>query len=210
MANKTFSNDSAKVTVKQLDTVVSAMAGANDERFTKKADTGAMAAKDEVTKAELGANLKNEIEGKANSANTLSGYGITDAYTKTEIDGKMSSAYKAGGSKTAAEITDALLVAANEGKVYNVSDELTTTADFVEGAGKKHPAGTNVAVIEATPADGETPATYKFDVMAGFVDLSDYAKNDDVAVATQADIQKIVDGLYASDDSGSEENNGNE
>ena len=198
MATKTFSDDNAKVTVKQLSNVVDALTGANDSRFTKKEDTGEMAAKDEVTKAELGANLKNEIEGKADSATTISGYGITDAYTKAEIDAKMTSTYKAGGSKTAAEMTNALLVAANEGKVFNVSEEITTTADFVEGAGKKHPAGTNVAVIEATPADGETPATYKFDVMAGFVDLTDYAKNTDVAVATQADIQAIVDGMYAS------------
>lgn len=205
-----FSNDNAKVTVKQLDTVVTALTEANDGRFTKKEDTGDLAALDQVTKTELGTNLKNEIEGKADAASTLSGYGITDAYTKAEIDGKLSSTYKAGGTKTAAELTSALLVAANEGKVYSVRDALTTTADFVEGAGKTYGVGANVAVIEATPADNsdpETPvaATYKFDVLPGFIDLSGYATNADVEVATAADIQAIVDGLYASGNSGSGE-----
>ena len=205
-----FSNDNAKVTVKQLDTVVTALTEANDGRFTKKEDTGDLAALDQVTKTELGTNLKNEIEGKADAASTLSGYGITDAYTKAEIDGKLSSAYKAGGTKTAAELTSALLVAANEGKVYGVSDALTSTADFVEGAGKTYGVGANVVVIEATPADNSDPenpvaATYKFDVLPGFIDLSGYATNADVEVATAADIQAIVDGLYASGNSGSGE-----
>lgn len=212
MADKNFSNDNAKVTVKQLDTVVTALTGANDSRFTKKADTGELAALDEVTKVQLGANLKNEIEGKADAANTLSGYGITDAYTKAEIDGKLTSTYKPGGTKTAAELTADLLIAANEGKVYNVSDALTTTANFVEGAGKTYGAGVNVVVIEATAADNSDPenpvaATYKFDVQGQFVDLSGYAPLTDVAVATQADIQTIVDGLY---DSGEDSSNDGE
>ena len=79
---------------------------------------------------------------------------------------EISSAYKVKGSKTAAEITSALLVAANEGGVYNVSEEFTTTADFVEGAGKVYPAGTNVVVADAGGG------SYKFDVLSGFVDVS--------------------------------------
>ena len=193
-----FSNDNAKVTIKQLDTVVAAVTEASDNRFAKSADMGDLSGKDEVAYGDLAGSLKTTIDGKAGAATTLAGYGITDAYTKAEIDGKMTSAYKAAGSITAAQLTSALLVAANEGKVYNVSDDLTTTADFVEGAGHTHGTGANVAVIEATPADGETPATYKFDVIAGFVDLSGYAQNADVAVATAADISAIVNGLYSS------------
>lgn len=202
-----FSNDNAKVTIKQLDTVVAAVTEASDNRFAKAADMGELSGKDEVAYGDLAGTLKTTIDGKAGAATTIAGYGITDAYTKAEIDGKLTSAYKAAGSITAAQLTSALLVAANEGKVYNVSDDLTTTADFVEGAGHTHGTGANVAVIEATPADNSDPenpvaATYKFDVIAGFVDLSGYAQNADVAVATAADIAAIVNGLYSSGNGG--------
>jgi len=39
------------------------------------------------------------IASKANSATTLSGYGITDAYTKTEIDSRISSVFIYKGIK---------------------------------------------------------------------------------------------------------------
>ena len=38
------------------------------------------------------------LNGKANVATTISGYGITDAYTKTEVDAKVSSVYRVRGS----------------------------------------------------------------------------------------------------------------
>lgn len=100
---------------------------------------------------------------------SLSGYGITDAYTKTEVDGMISSVYKPAGSVAFASLptlSDNVL-----GNVYNVTDAFTTTANFVEGAGKSYPAGTNVVVVNT----GTTASpTYKFDVLAGFVDLSGY------------------------------------
>ena len=43
-----------------------------------------MAESDYVTKTEL----SSELAKKANTSTTLSGYGITDAYTKTDSDGK--------------------------------------------------------------------------------------------------------------------------
>lgn len=42
--------------------------------------------------------LNTEIGKKATKATTLSGYGITDAYTKTEVDAKVASVYKYKGS----------------------------------------------------------------------------------------------------------------
>lgn len=96
----------------------------------------------------------------------------TGTQVQTAINAKIASAYKPAGSKTAAELTNALLVAANEGFVYNMSEGFTTTTDFLEGSGKTFPAGTDVAVVVDTPAADETPATYKFNVMAGFVDTS--------------------------------------
>ena len=126
---------------------------------------------------------------KADKATTLAGYGITDAYTKSqvytksEVNSKLSSAYKAQGSKTASALTSSLLVAANEGYVYNISDALTITDSnkslFVEGVKSSYPAGTNVVVVKVGSA-------YKFDVIAGFVDLTAYAKTADQKTITDA------------------------
>lgn len=71
---------------------------------------------------------------------------------REELNNKMTSVHKYKGSIASAALTSALLVKANECNVYNVTDAFTTTADFVEGAGKKHTAGTNVSIIEATAA----------------------------------------------------------
>lgn len=67
-----------------------------------------------------------------------------------KIDNTLTSVYKVKGSLAFASLTSALLVKANEGNVYNITDEFTTTADFIEGAGKKHTAGSNVVIVEAT------------------------------------------------------------
>lgn len=132
-------------------------------------DLGDLAALDEVAEANLASALATKINGKADAATTIAGYGITDAYTKTEVDNAIAeaqtSAFKPGGSLTAAEILSALLIAGNLGKVYNISEDFTTTADFVEGAGKALPAGTNIVVVD-TDTTGSSP-TYKFDVLAG-------------------------------------------
>lgn len=132
---------------------------------------------------------------KADKATTLAGYGITDAYTKSqvytksEVDSKLSSAYKAQGSKTAAGLTSSLLVAANEGYVYNISDALTITDAnkglFVENVKSSYPAGTNVVVVKVGSA-------YKFDVIAGFVDLTAYAKTADQKTITDALSERIT------------------
>ena len=58
------------------------------------------------------------------------------------------------------------------GNVYNVTNAFTTTDSFVEGAGNKYPKGTNVVVVKS----GED---YKFDVLAGFVDLSGKVDKED-------------------------------
>ena len=120
---------------------------------------------------DLSTTIATAISGKADSATTLAGYGITDAYTKTQVDAKLTSTYKAAGSAATVSALGTL-DAAHEGYVYNMTAQFTTTSDFVEGSGKKHPAGTNVAIVN-TAAANETPV-YKYDVMAGFVDTSDY------------------------------------
>lgn len=57
--------------------------------------------------------------------------------------------------------------------MYNVGFEFTTTADFVEGAGKKYPAGTNIVKVN----DG---ITNKWDIFGGYIDLTPFAKQTDV------------------------------
>ena len=109
---------------------------------------------------------------KANVATTLAGYGITDAYTTAQIDSKLSSVYKAAGSAASVSALGTLDVA-HEGYVYNMSNDFTTTSDFVEGSGKTYPAGTNVAIVLSG-------STYKYDALAGMVDLTDYAKTANV------------------------------
>jgi hypothetical protein len=100
---------------------------------------------------------------------TIAGYGITDAYTKTEVDGLVASVFKPAGSASSVAGLGAL-TAANVGKVYNMSAAFTTTSDFLEGAGVDYPAGTNVVIVEASAN------TYKYDVFSGVVDLSGYAQ----------------------------------
>lgn len=76
------------------------------------------------------------------------------------------SVYKPAGTVTFESLPT--LSSTYEGYVYNVSNAFTTTSDFVEGAGKAYPAGTNVVCIDTGSA------VYKWDILGGFVDLSNY------------------------------------
>ena len=64
-----------------------------------------------------------------------------------------------------------LNVEGNVGNVYNVKAAFDTDETFLEGAGQHYPAGTNVVVVED---QGE----YKFDALAGIVDLTNYVDNE--------------------------------
>lgn len=109
----------------------------------------------------------------------------TSAEVDTKIAAKISSTYKAAGSVAFAALPT--LAAAIEGNVYNISDEFTTTEDFVEAAGTKYPAGTNIVCIKVGEA-------YKWDVLAGFVDLSAY-ETAAAAGAKYATKTELTDGL---------------
>ena len=185
-----LTNPGSHVTKENLSAVMAGVGERNDQRFLKNKDKGTLATLNEVTKAQLSAALSAELTGKANSATTLAGYGIDDAYTKAEVDAKITGSYKPQGSIAASGIDSALLIAANYGNVYNVSEDFTTTADFVEGAGKSHPAGTNIVIVQVESA-------YKFDVLAGMVDLSPYATKAEVTPLTSQDVQDIINGTYA-------------
>ena len=118
----------------------------------------------------------------------------TKAETDDKINGALSSVYKPAGSVAFASLPTP--GADNLGNVYNVTDEFTTDERFVEGAGQEYPAGTNVAVVETS----NDPATYKFDVMSGFVDLSGYLTTETASAtyATKTELGNKVDKVTGS------------
>lgn len=121
--------------------------------------------------------VNSAVSGKANSA---------DVYTKTEIDNKLSSTFKPGGSVAFQNLP--ALSAGNLGKIVNVTDAFTTTESFVEGAGKTYPAGTNVAIVDVGTSGSPS---YKYDIQGSFFDLSGYAEDSDFGLATTGEIDAL-------------------
>lgn len=96
-----------------------------DDLLDDKADTTtvnqALANKaDASTVSTLESTLTAAINEKATKATTLSGYGITDAYTKKEVDGMVSGTFHFRGEVASYE---ALPTNAKEGDVYQVGDK---------------------------------------------------------------------------------------
>ena len=102
------------------------------------------------------------LDGKADKATTLSGYGITDAYTKTEVDAKMVAAFHYKGNVD--KVGD-LPVSDNEiGDVYNVS---STGANYAwDGSNWDKLSET----IDLTPFLTKTEASTTYETIAN-VDL---------------------------------------
>ena len=133
-----------------------------------------------------------EIKAAYESADTAINENLTNNYyNKTETDSKIdekiatkvSSTYKAAGSIKFASLPTPSAI--EEGKVYNISDAFTTDENFVESAGQNYPAGTNVVCINTTDE------VYKWDILAGFVDLSNYATTESVTSALNNKVDKI-------------------
>lgn len=168
-------NGTALVIAEKMVDILIATGSANGTISVNKVDVAikglaALAFKAKVSQDDLDEALAAVLAGKADSATTLAGYGITDAYTKEELNAKISAVYKPAGSVAFADLP---ALAENVlGNVYNVTNAFTTTDSFVEGAGNKYPKGTNVVVVKS----GED---YKFDVLAGFVDLSGKVDKED-------------------------------
>ena len=105
---------------------------------------------------------------------------------KSDLDAAIVGALKPKGSVAFANLP--ALTAANLNNVYNVTDAFTTTADFVEGAGKEYPAGTEVAIIN----NGTDAApVYKYSAYSGFIDLSDYWDQTNLTPITTAQIDAL-------------------
>ena len=115
----------------------------------------------------------------------------TKAQIEALIAAQISSTYQPGGSVAFASLP--ALSADKLGFVYNVTDAFTTNANFVEGAGKSFPAGTDVAIINTGTA--ESPV-YKYNVLAGFIDLSGYVQASQMATLSNAEITTAVSTAY--------------
>jgi hypothetical protein len=81
-------------------------------------------------------------------------------------------AYHPAGSKTVAELTEDLLVKANLGNVYKITEDGTTSDLFIGGAGQTIKTGDNAIVLYASED------TYKFSLESGVVDLDAYQKKE--------------------------------
>lgn len=122
-------------------------------------------------------------EAKADKATTLAGYNIQDAYTKSEIDAKMASAFHYKGS---VDYYAELPVYGNvEGDVWNVK-----YADPEHGVD----AGDNVVWVEVLDESDESGLGGYWDVLAGIVDLSAYAKKTEVQ-AVQDELTQFKNNL---------------
>ena len=99
--------------------------------------------------------------------------------------------YQPKGSVTFANLP--ALGASELGNVYNVTDAFTTTADFKEGAGLSVPAGSNVAIIN----DGtEQNPVYKYDLLSGIVDLTNYWNTINLPALTTQEIDDTWDSVF--------------
>ena len=165
--------DSAAEAKKQADT-----AGLNSGY----AFTYQMGAQSAMQSAQNAAtNAQDSAQNAANSATEAQGYA---EYTKQLVDG-LGGVYIPQGSLAFASLP-AQPAAQYQGYVWNITDAFTTDSRFLEGAGESVPAGANVACVLVDGA-------YKYDVLSGIVDLSNYAQINGtysqmtVGKATQAD-----------------------
>lgn len=144
-----------------------------------------------ITASNLWAAIE-EVKAAYEAADSSINGKFNNYYNKTEADSKIdqkiataiSSTYKPAGSIMFSFLPT--LGADQEGKVYNIIDAFTTTEDFVEGADNKYPAGTNVVCIDTDDA-----GTYKWDVLAGFVDLSGYETTSSVDTKLANKVDKV-------------------
>lgn len=91
-----------------------------DKASTSAMNTALAAKADSTDVISLQNNLTSSINTKATKASSLTGYGITDAYTKEEVDGMVAGTFHFRGD---AASYDALPTNAKEGDVYQVSDK---------------------------------------------------------------------------------------
>ena len=144
-----------------------------------------------ITANDLWAAIK-EVKAAYEAADTTLTEKFGEYYNKTETESKIdekinvaiSTTYRAAGSIAFEALPT--LAASEEGKVYNISNEFTTTENFVEGAGKEYPVGTNVVCIDVGTDE------YKWDVLAGFIDTSTFVTDTDLTDELNTKVDKVA------------------
>ena len=111
------------------------------------------------------------------------GYATT-SNVNTLINAAVATVYTPKGSIQTLEELNTKVDTGKVGDVWNMSAEFTTDAGFVEGPGKKYPAGTNVVLVDVS-------GLKKWDVLAGSVDLSAYIKSSEMVAITDTEIDEI-------------------
>lgn len=153
----------------------------------KVAALGTLASKSEVTETDLATALATKINGKADKADSLAGYGITDAYTKTEIDGKVSTIEGSIGTNTSA-------IAAINNETTGILAQAKTYADGKDAAiadAKK--AGTDAQTAVNALSDKVGTVTEGKTVVEMIAEAQSAATYDDTAI--KADIKANTDAI---------------
>ena len=148
---------------------------------------GALAHKDSVAETDLAEALATKINGKADKADSLAGYGITDAYTKTEIDGKVSTIEGSIGANTSA-------IAAINNETTGILAQAKTYADGKDTAiadAKK--AGTDAQTAVNALSDKVGTVTEGKTVVEMIAEAQSAATYDDTAI--KADIKANTDAI---------------
>ena len=105
---------------------------------------------------------------------------------KTELEQKIDSGISAVYRVKGSTLFNALPTpsAENVGDVYNVTDAFVTDDKF-NTQSESYPAGTNVVVVDNGGED------YKYDALAGYLDLTDYLQKTDIEDVTNEDIDAM-------------------
>jgi len=110
---------------------------------------------------------------------------VESGAVKDYVDAQVGSVYNPSGDITVEALLPALLIAANKGNVYNLSNGGVTNQYFVEGAGNTLYKGENVQIIYRNN-------TYMFDRLSGIVDLSPYMKTADIHWMSNSEIEELI------------------
>jgi hypothetical protein len=150
------------------------------ERYAEKGDIGALGGLDKVAVENLTEDLKSLINGKADAATTLAGYGIKDGMTATEVAAAISTAI-AGTDHLSRVMVD------STGDIDTVADDAEKKIYMVKNASGE--AGNLYSEYMVINGKLEKVGDWK-------VDLSSYAKTTEVTKA----INEAVAGLIQLDD----------
>ncbi len=149
----------------------------------------------------LAARISAVESGKADKATTLAGYGITDAYTKTETDAKIADAVKsATGGESAASVLAALEAykTSNDAAVTNLQ---TADADFETRIAALEAVGAEANVLEAINFNGQDIAivdkkatfSYEYTLPAAMADALGGVKSSDAENQVAVDENGIME-----------------